>query len=270
MTVTSTNQAVAPDANITRTNFATGQWRLSAEPVGVGYSEIAITVSDGVYSRRGFLAYAASTQGRLGAKWHSGVSDASTAIPIDANWMIVGDDENQILRYYNRTSSGGPAAASYTNPFLNIVDFYDDGTPREVDIEGSTRVGNRIYWIGSHSHAFNALERTNRARLFATDISGTGTNSQLKVRAHYDFLKLDLVTWDSNNRHGKGANYYGLADSAAQGMDPKDRTGAGFNIEGLAMAPGPNNTTNLYIAFRAPLVPPTNRVNALVIPAIRN
>lgn len=268
VTVTSTNRAVAPDANITLTNFATGKWRLAVEPVGVGYSEIAITVSDGVYSRRGFLSYAASTQGRLGAKWHSGVSDASTAIPIDANWMIVGDDENQILRFYSRTRSGGPAAAKDMNPFLNIVDFYDNGAPREVDIEGSTRVGNRIYWIGSHSHAFNALERTNRARLFATDISGTGTNSQLKVLAHYDFLKLDLVAWDTNGRHGKGENYYGLAASAAEGMDPKDRTGAGFNIEGLAMAPGPNNTTNVYIAFRAPLVPPTNRVNALVIPVL--
>ena len=34
------------------------------------------------------------------------------------------------------------------------------------------------------------------------------------------------------------------------------------------MAPGPNNTTNCYIAFRAPLVPPTNRVSALLIPVL--
>ena len=268
VTVTSTNQFVVPDANLTLTNIAPGKWKLTIAPQGVGYSEIIIRATDGIYTRLGYLSYAASTQGRLGAKWHSGVSDASTAIPIDANWMIVGDDENQTLRYYSRTRSGGPAAAKDMNPFLNIVDFYDNGTPREVDIEGSTRVGNRIYWIGSHSHAFNALERTNRARLFATDISGTGTNSQLKVLAHYDFLKLDLINWDASGLHGKGANYYGLAASAAEGMDPKDRSGAGFNIEGLAMAPGPNNTTNVYVAFRAPLVPPTNRVNALVIPVL--
>lgn len=264
----STNQDVVPDANLTLTNFAPGQWRLALEPTGAGYSEIAITVSDGVYSRRGFLAYAASEQGRPGAKWHSGVSDSSTAIPIDANWMIIGDDENQVLRYYSRAHSGGPVAVKDMNPFLHITDYYPDGTPREVDIEGSTRAGNRIFWIGSHSHAFNATVRTNRARLFATDISGTGTNSQLKLLTHYDYLQFDLIDWDANNRHGKGANYYGLAASSAEGVDPKDRDGAGFNIEGLAMAPGVNNTSNLYVAFRAPLVPPTNRVNALVIPVL--
>lgn len=268
VSATSTNQNVVPDANLTLTNYAPGQWRLSLEPIGAGYSEFAITVSDGIYSRRGFLAYAASEQGRLGAKWHSGVSDSSTAIPIDANWMIIGDDENQILRYYSRTRSGGPVAVKDMNPFLHITDYYPDGTPREVDIEGSTRVGNRIYWVGSHSHAFNATVRTNRARLFATDISGTGTNSQLKLLTHYDYLQFDLIDWDSNNRHGKGANYYGLAESSSEGVDPKDRSGAGFNIEGLAMAPGVNNTSNLYVAFRAPLVPPTNRVNALVVPVL--
>ena len=81
-------------------------------------------------------------------------------------------------------------------------------------------------------------------------------------------IEFDLIDWDSNGRHGKGANYYGLGASSAEGVDPKDRSGAGFNIEGLAMAPGVNNTSNLYVAFRAPLVPPTNRVNALIVPVL--
>jgi hypothetical protein len=154
---------------------------------------------------------------------------------------------------------------------LNLIDFYDDGSPKEVDIEGSTRAGNRIYWLGSHSHAFNATERTNRARIFATDVSGSGTNTQLKLLAHYDFLKLDLLAWDATNGHGKGANYYGLTDSASIGVDPKSPDGSGFNLEGLCMAPGLNNTTNAYIAFRAPLVPPTGadaRSMALFIPVL--
>jgi len=268
VTVTSTNQLVVPDANLILTNFGPGKWRLAIEPAGVGYSEIIIRATDGIYTRLGYLRYAASAQGRPGAKWHAGISDASTAIAIDANWMFVGDDENQTLRIFSRTRSGSAVAARDMNPFLNIVDFYDDGTPREVDIEASTRVGNRIYWLGSHSHAFNAEERTNRARLFATDISGSGTNSQLKFLAHYDFLKLDLLAWDAQGRHGKGANYYGLVDSGAEGTDPKAPDGSGFNLEGLCMAPGPNNTTNAYIAFRAPLVPPTNRVYALLIPVL--
>jgi hypothetical protein len=271
VTVSSDNQAVVPDANLTLTNIGPGQWRLAIEPAGVGYARITVHATDGINTRLGFVEYGASAQGRPGAQWHTGISDASTAMPIDANWMFVGDDENQVLRIYSRTRSGGPVSGRDMNPFLNMVDFYDDGTPKEVDIEGSTRVGNRIYWLGSHSHAFNATERTNRARLFATDVSGSGTNTQLRVLAHYDFLKLDLLAWDANDRHGKGANYYGFADSAAEGTDPKLPDGSGFNLEGLCMAPGPNNTTNAYIAFRAPLVPPTGpnaRSMALVIPVL--
>jgi hypothetical protein len=44
--------------------------------------------------------------GTPNAVWLTGISDASTAYPIDANWMIVGDDENQLLRLFNRTRPG--------------------------------------------------------------------------------------------------------------------------------------------------------------------
>ena len=270
VTAISTNPAVVPDGNLNLilTHVSRGDWTLEIKPVGVGYSQIILTVSDGTSIRHGFLDYAASDPGRPGGKWHTGISDASTAIPIDANWMFVGDDENQTLRIFSRTRSGAPVAAKDFSPVLGLTDFYPDGTPKEVDIEASTRVGNRIYWLGSLSHAFDATPRTNRTRLFATDISGSGTNSQLKFLAHYDFLKIDLIAWDALDRHGKGANYYGLAASADEGTDPKATDGSGFNLEGLCMAPGPNNTTNAYIAFRAPLVPPTNRATALLIPVL--
>jgi hypothetical protein len=179
--------------------------------------------------------------------------------------MFIGDDENQTLRIYSRTQSGGPVAAINFNPFLGLVDFYDDNpaTPKEVDIEGSTRVGNRIFWLGSHSHSADTLERTNRARLFATDLSGTGTNSRLAYVGRYDYLKLDLLAWDESNAHGKGPNYFGFAASGAVGVDPKAPDGSGFNIEGLCMAPG--SSTEAYLAFRAPLVPPV-RSMALIVP----
>lgn len=273
VTVSSTNQAVVPDSNLTLTNIGPGRWLLSIVPVGVGYSDIIIRATDGIYTRLGFLHYAASDEGRPGAMWHPHVSDASTAVPIDANWMFVGDDENQILRIFSRTRSGPPVAGKDFSLALHLRDYYEPDhplfpEPREVDIEGASRVGNRIYWMGSHSHAFNATERTNRGRIFATDISGTGTNAQLKLLAHYDFLKLDLINWDVNNLHGRGSNYYGFEASAAEGTNPKAPDGSGFNLEGLCMAPGANNTTNCYLAFRAPLVPATNRVHALILPLL--
>jgi hypothetical protein len=267
VTAMSTNPAVVPDGNLYLTNLTRGAWKLVITPVGVGYSQIILTVSDGTYSRHGFLDYAASAPGRPGAKWHTGISDASTALAIDANWMYVGDDENQVLRIFSRTHSGGPVAEYDASPFLRLIDLYTNGAPKEVDIEASTRVGNRLFWLGSHSHAFDATERTNRARMFATDLSGSGTNAQLKVVGHYNFLKVDLLEWDAHNGHGKGANYYGLVDSGAIGVNPKEPDGSGFNLEGLCMAPG--STTNAYIAFRAPLVPPDARAKALLVP-VRN
>jgi hypothetical protein len=265
VSVTSTNQEVIPDSNLVLVKGNAGAWTLQLTAVGVGYSDIIITVFDGTYTGIGVLHFAASLPGRPGGIWHTGISDASTAIPIDSKWMFVGDDENQTLRIYSRVESGGPVAAINFNPFLGLVDFYDDNpsTPKEVDIEASTRVGRRIFWLGSHSHSADTLERTNRARLFATDSVGTGTNTLLTFVGRYDYLKLDLLDWDQNNEHGKGTNYYGFAASGAVGVDPKSPDGSGFNLEGLCMAPG--STTEAYIAFRAPLIPP-ERAKALLIP----
>src|SRR5262249_52369499 len=107
---------------------------------------------------------------------------------------------------------------------------------------------------------------TNRSRLFATDLSGTGAASTLAYVGRYEHLKMDLVNWDHSNAHGRGADYFGLAASAAEGVLPKEPDGSGFNIEGLAMAPGSTNIG--WIGFRAPLVPATNRVHALIVPVL--
>src|SRR5262249_32618486 len=103
VTATSTNPAVVPNANLTLTHVSGGTWTLALAPVGVGYSEIVIDVSDGLYHRLGFVQYAASAPGRAGGQWHTGMSDGSTAIAVDANWMFVGNDEDQVLRLFNRT-----------------------------------------------------------------------------------------------------------------------------------------------------------------------
>lgn len=262
VTVTSTNQAVVPDANLTRTRISGGTWRLTINPTGVGYSDLIISASNGALAGRSILHYAASAMGRTNGVWHTGVSDASTAIPLDANWMLVGDDENQLLRIFSRTKSGAAAKAIDMNPFLGLTDLYEDGTPREVDIEGSTRVGNRLFWIGSYSHAFNGESRTNRGRIFATDLALNGSNSTVKFVGRYDFFKSDLINWDESDAHGKGANYYGLAASELV-SNPKESDGSGFNIEGLCMAPG--SSTTAFIGFRAPQIPPGARATALIV-----
>ncbi len=263
VTATSSDSAVVPNNHLLITPGGGGQRTLHLDPVGVGYATITFTVDDGDEIAQITMDYAASAMGRPGGIFPTGMSDASSALALDADTMLVGDDESQTIRLYRRDRSGGPLLGFDLNPFLHLTDLYDDGRPREVDIEGSTRVGNRIYWMGAHSHARNSESRTNRGRIFATDLSGSGTNITLDFIGHYNFLKLDLIAWDASNQHGKGADYYGLAASGAEGIDPKAPDGSGFNLEGLCMAPG--SSTTAYLGFRAPLIPPTNRSKALII-----
>ena len=177
--------------------------------------------------------------------------------------MLVGDDENQALRLYSRTASGYPIASFDYTSALGLTDF-SGGLPREVDIEGSTRIGNRIYWIGSHSNSANAGNlRPNRNRLFATDISGSGAATTLAFVGYYAGLRNDLLTWDSGNGHGLGANYFALTTSAASGNIPENTDGSGFNIEGLTVAP--DGSTG-WLAFRAPISPASARTKALIVP----
>ncbi|HTD67575.1 MAG TPA: hypothetical protein VK846_13700, partial [Candidatus Limnocylindria bacterium] len=232
VTATSSNQTVVPDSNLILSG--TGSQRtLAIFPTNVGYSTITITISGGPVEGRVKFAYAASRDDRGGGRFHTGVSDGSPAMAIDANYMFAGDDENQILRIFSRSNSGPALVQFNLNPYLGLVDFYDDGTPREIDLEASTRVGDRLYWIGSHSHAQDAEVRTNRGRIFATDLAGSGTNVSLSFVGRYDYLKLDLMNWDATNGHGLGNNYYELTASGAEGIDPKAIDGSGFNIEGL-------------------------------------
>ena len=263
ITVASTNQAVVPDANLAVTPLGNSQYSLTLTPVGIGYSLINLTATDGTTTARVSFRYAASEQGDGDTRYHTFASDASTAIPIDSDYMFVGDDENQIIRIYHRKQSGDPLVEFDITPHLELTDI-ENGRPREVDVEGSTRVGNRIYWIGAHSHANIAEARTNRSRIFTTDVSGNGLASTLTYAGRYDYLKLDLVNWDASNGHGKGAHYYGFAASTAEGVDPKSPDGSGFNIEALAIGPSGAG----YIGFRAPLASPASRTHALIIPVL--
>lgn len=263
VTATSSNQTVVPNANLNLTGTSANR-NLKITPAAVGYSTITVTVSDGGSSANYAINYAASIPSNQTAstRWHTGKADASTAIAIDSDYMLVADDEDQTIRLYNRNQSGLPLNSFNFTANLGLTDI-SGGVPREVDIEASAQSGNRIYWLASHSNASSGNNRPNRSRLFATDISGSGSTSNLSYIGRYDGLKTDLINWDTSNAHGLGANFFGLAASAATGVIPEAPDGSGFNIEGLVFAP--DNTT-AYISFRAPIVPANNRTKALIVP----
>ena len=260
VSASSSNPNVVPDSNLTIVNGAEGQRILFLNPVGVGYATITISAAANSGIGQTAFPYAASAMGRPGGVWHTYSSDASTALAVDSQYMIVGDNEVDVLRLYDRDISGAPAAG---------FDFVADLglTPEEhgeVNIEASTRVGNRLFFMGAHSNSNAGVTRTNRNRIFAVDLSGSSSNVVLTYVGRYDYLKADLINWDSSNGHGKGSNYYGFAASAAADVNPKAPDG--FNIEGLSMAPGSTNVA--WIGFRAPIVPITNRTFALILPVL--
>jgi hypothetical protein len=263
VTATSSNTTVVPNANLTLTGTVASR-NLKITPATSGYSNINVTVDDGTTTTTFTVNYAASdaSPNPTNTVFHTGKSDASTAINIDADLMLVADDEDQKIRLYNKNNSGLPLNSFDFTTSLGLTDL-SGGLPREVDIESSLRIGNSIYWMGSQSNASSGNNRPNRNRIFKTDISGSGTSTTLAYISRYDFLKNDILAWDSNNLHGKGANYYGLNASAATGIIPESTNLDGYNIEGIEMAP--DNTT-AYIAFRAPQIIPSDRKKALIIP----
>lgn len=263
VTATSSNQTVVPNANLNL--IGAGNTRnLKITSAGIGYSTVTVSVSDGNSSASYIINYAASasTTQTTATRWHTGKADASTAVAVGANFMFVADDEDQTLRLYNRNASGLPSNSFNFTANLGLTDI-SGGIPREVDIEASAQTGNRIFWLASHSNASSGNNRPNRSRLFATDISGESSTATLSYVGRYDNLKIDLIAWDSSNGHGLGANYFGLAASAASGVIPETPDGSGWNIEGLVFAP--DNST-AYIGFRAPIVPAANRTRALLVP----
>ncbi len=259
-TASSSNPQVVPDGNLSVVPDPGGRRTLYINPVGVGYATITVTVVGGDLVGQFAFPYAASAMGRSGGIWLTGTSDASTAISITPELMFVGDNENNVVRLYDRYRSGAPSREFDWQVDLGL-------SPQEhgeVNIEASTRSGNRIYFCGAHSNSNLSESRTNRNRIFAVDLSGSGLNTGLTYVGRYDHLKEDLLNWDSTNGHGKGTNYYGLAASAADAVNPK--TPEGFNIEGLSMAPG--SASAAWLGFRAPIVPVTNRTYALIIPVL--
>jgi len=180
-------------------------------------------------------------------------SDASTAIALDANFMVVADDEASVLRVYPR--EGGAAVLEWS--YASDLGLGGD----ELDLEASTRIGNALYFIGSHSNKSGGGEDNNREHVFAVTVSGSGADTTFTYVIQYAGLETALTTWDSGNTHGKGAGYFGFATSSATGVVPEAVNG--FSIEGMTAT---QDGQNLLLAFRAPQSDTSTREKAVIVP----
>jgi hypothetical protein len=188
----------------------------------------------------GVLASAAAAQGP--GRAHTGMCDASAGVASSKGPTIffVANDEDQgdvVLRTYERGSplaSSGPINESHVSAeFLQLDDEH-----QEVDVEGAARVGDLVYWIGSHSASKDGKKRPNRRRLFATREVTGGPGRLEPVGKPYRALVNDL---EEDDRYKK----FHLAEAGK--IAPKEP--GGLSIEGLAATPD----GGLLIGLRNPI-----------------
>jgi hypothetical protein len=174
---------------------------------------------------------------------YRGVCDASAAAPLDEHRFVTASDEENVLRIYDNEKGGLPLKTVDISRFLEL-----DPSKPETDLEGAARIGDRIYWMSSHSRNKHGHDRPDRKRFFATDIK-KGTAEIVPVGRPYKRLLEDLTADASLAK-------YGLADASR--LPPKEK--GGLNIEGLAATP----EGQLLIGFRSPV--PNGK--ALIIPLV--
>ena len=192
---------------------------------------------------------------------YRGASDASAAVAVGEDMFVVADDENNILRIY-KTAGGVLPVYSY-----DMSDFLrTERDHPEADIEGATKVGQRVYWITSHGRNKDGKFRPNRYRFFATEIKVRDGNVTIQpVGRPCTTLVRGLLS-------AATLRNLGLAEAAGVGarlskkelkvLAPKKE---GLNIEGLCASV---DGRTLYIGFRnpRPVDKSTGRASALVVP----
>jgi hypothetical protein len=185
---------------------------------------------------------------------YRGICDASGASYLDADHFIVGNDEDNILRIYGRRSPD-PVKSVPLDGFLRLDP--KEKNP-ETDIEASARVGDVIYWMGSHGRNTEGKIRWNRQRFFAVRTSGpNGVGGVTPAGLPYGNLIRDLLR--DRKLEGLGlAGAAGMGVKRDQDLAPKRN---GLNIEGLSRMPG---NRGLMIGFRNPA--PAGK--ALLIPLL--
>ena len=180
---------------------------------------------------------------------YRGACDGSAAVALDRDRFAVADDDSNVLNVY-RT---GQEAAILE---LNLDQFLEapkkkkpgpDGKPvfKEADIEGAARVGDRIYWIGSHGRDSDGNAEPGRSRLFATRIVSDPDGPRLEPikPGAYTALRENMFD-DPKLKPLKLSEAFASGEKNGPAPEAKN----GFNIEGLAATP----EGGLLIGFRNP------------------
>lgn len=163
-----------------------------------------------------------------------GLANASAAVRIGQDRILVGSDENNALVLCSATAGGAPLKVFETASWLGLR--RGEG---EVDFEGAARIGDVVYWIGSHARNKNGRYRPERHRLLALKISHEDGDLELSpVAPAASTLLLSMMAAPT------------MAEfRLREATEIAPELSGGLNIEGLAAGPG----GVLWIGFRSPV-----------------
>jgi IMP cyclohydrolase len=165
---------------------------------------------------------------------YTGMCDASAAVAIGSTMFIVANDEDNVLRVYQRDKPGNPIYTYNLNSFLKM-----NSKHQETDIEGATKIGDYVYWITSHGTNKKGKSRPTRRQLFATEVKVVGDKINITPigKPYRDLIQ----TFDETPL----LSDYKLSKAAKKTPEQF----GGLNIEGLCATP----QGTLLIAFRNPI-----------------
>jgi hypothetical protein len=176
---------------------------------------------------------------------YGGTCDASAGVSLGGGRFLVGSDEDNRLRIY-RTAEGGAEIGSSGDLSQRLDAVPHKGGYRELDIEGAARLGDRIFWIGSHGRGGKQGNvRPTRRRLFAVRVHETDGEVRVELETgYYASLVDDLLTAHEEDPE----RWPGFDPADALGRGPREP--GGLNIEGLAAT---RDGRGLWLGFRNPL-----------------
>ena len=184
-----------------------------------------------------------------------GAVDGSAAVDVGDGFFVDATDEDNEFRLYD-VKGGLPPKKLDVGVEAAVKSALGVEKIKECDLEGSAKIGDVIFWIGSHARNKNAEEKKERQVLFATKLSGSGKDAKLKIAGKvYTKLLDDLVS-------DPALAPFDLGKAAT--LAPKDE--GALNIESLAA-----DGDKLWIGFRSPknkakealLVPLLNPMEAI-------
>lgn len=169
---------------------------------------------------------------------YSGISNPSGAVALNKDLFIVADDEDNLLRIYDRKLLTKPLQTiKLSTVFKGCI---ADGEDLEIDLESAAEIGGTVFWIGSHSTSRTGEFREARHRLLAVKIK-SGVNDKYAISAAGEIYTSLIADLQDDDRFYK--YHFGKAKKV------QAKAIGGLSIEGLASTPD----NGLLIGFRNPL-----------------